>query len=63
MVIVIAITAISELIFSINDVSNASKIWRLIFILLASVLGIIGVFIGIILLISELTSINSFGFP
>ena len=32
MVIVIAITAISELIFSVNDVSNAVKIWRIIFI-------------------------------
>ena len=63
MVIVIAITAISELIFSINDVSNASKIWRLLFIILASTSGIIGVFIGIFLLISELTSINSFGYP
>ena len=63
MVIVIAITAISELIFSINDVSNASKIWRLLFIILASTSGIIGIFIGIFLLISELTSINSFGYP
>ena len=63
MVIVIAITAISELIFSINDVSNASKIWRLIFIFLASISGIIGIFIGIILLITELTSINAYGYP
>lgn len=63
MVIVIAITAISELIFSINDVSNASKIWRLIFIFLASISGIIGIFIGIILLITELTSIDSYGYP
>lgn len=63
MVIVIAITAISELIFSVNDVSNAVKIWRLIFIILASVSGMLGVFIGTILLVSELNSINSFGLP
>ena len=63
MVIVIAITAISELIFSINDVSSASKIWRLIFIVLGTISGIIGIFIGIILLITELSSINSFSYP
>ena len=63
MVIVIAITAISELIFSVNDVSNAVKIWRIIFILFASISGILGVFIALILLICELNSISSFGFP
>ena len=63
MVIVIAITAISELIFSINDVSNAAKIWRLIFILFASLSGMLGVFIALILLVSELVSIDSFNFP
>ncbi len=63
MVIVIAITAISELIFSINDVSNASKIWRLIFILFASLSGMLGVFIALILLVSELVSIDSFDYP
>ena len=63
MVIVIAITAISELIFSVNDVSNAVKIWRLVFIIFASISGILGVFIALILLICELNSISSFGFP
>ena len=63
MVIVIAITAISELIFSVNDISNAVKIWRLIFIVFASIGGMLGVFIALILLVSELSSINSFGLP
>jgi spore germination protein KA len=63
MVIVIAITAISELIFSLNDVSNAVKIWRLIFIIFASLSGMLGVFIAMILLVAELSSINSFGVP
>lgn len=63
MVIVIAITAISEMIFNITDISNAVKIWRLIFIILASISGMIGVFISIILLVAELASISSFGFP
>ena len=63
MVIVIAITAISELIFSLNDVSNAVKIWRLIFIIFASLSGMLGVFIALILLVAELCSINSFGVP
>ena len=63
MVIVIAITAISELIFSINDVSNAAKIWRLIFIIFATLSGMLGIFIAMILLISELVSIDSFNYP
>ena len=63
MVIVIAITAISELIFSVNEVSNASKIWRLIFIFFAASAGMMGVFIAIILLVSELVSLNIYDFP
>ena len=63
MVIVIAITAISELIFSVNDLSNASKIWRLIFILFSSIAGILGVFIAIILLVTELNSLHQYKTP
>ena len=63
MVIVIAITAISELIFGGNDVSNAAKLWRLIFIVFASISGMLGVFIAIILLVTDLSSINSIGYP
>ena len=63
MVIVIAITAISELIFISNDVANPIKIWRLVFIFFASISGMIGVFISVILLIAELSSIKSIGYP
>lgn len=63
MVIVIAITAISELIFSTNEVGNSVKIWRLIFIAFAGFSGILGVFIAFILLVGELCSINSFNIP
>ncbi len=63
MVIVVALTAISEMIFNVTDISNAVKIWRLIFMILASISGMIGVFISIILLIAEICSINSFGVP
>ena len=63
MVIVIAITAISELIFSTNEVGNSVKLWRLIFIAFAGFSGILGVFIAFILLVGELCSINSFNIP
>lgn len=63
MVIVIAITAISELVFSINDLSNATKIWRLIFIFLASISGILGVYIALILLVSCISNTNSINYP
>lgn len=63
MVIVIAITSISEMIFSATDIANAVKIWRLIFLFLASIFGMIGVFISLILLIAEISSIDAFGLP
>lgn len=63
MVIVIAITSISGLILPIPDMSNGARIWRIIFLFLASLAGIFGVMIASLLLIVNLVSINSFGVP
>ncbi len=63
MVIVIAITAISGLILSYIDVTNGVRWWRLIFLVFASVAGLIGVFIAGMVLLINLSSIENLGVP
>ena len=63
MVIVIAITAISELIFSTNEMSNVVKLWRLLFIIFAGLYGMVGVFVCVVLMTSSLSSVTSIGYP
>ena len=61
MIIIISITAISSLIFQEPDIINAIRLWRNIFMLLASFCGIIGVFFSFIILIIHLANLDSFG--
>lgn len=63
MVIVIAISAISSLMFSHIGMVNAIRLWRIIFMLLATCFGIIGIFFAIFILLIDICSINSFGKP
>ena len=63
MVIVIVITAISELIFSTNEMSNVVKLWRLLFIVFAGLYGMVGVFVCVVLMTSSLSSVTSVGYP
>lgn len=63
MVIIIAITAISGLIVSYADVSQAIRIWRFIFMIGATVAGIFGVLLIGIIFVANLSSIKSFGMP
>ncbi|MEG2283214.1 MAG: spore germination protein [Bacilli bacterium] len=63
MIIVIAISAISGLLFSEVELISAIRWWRFILMFLATILGIYGVFIGTLLLISKLASLKSFGKP
>lgn len=62
-VIIVAITSITSLLFIDLDVINAFRWWRLIFIILSSIIGLIGFIIASILLITKLSSLNSFGVP
>lgn len=62
-VIIVAITSITSLLFTDLDVINAFRWWRLIFIILSSIIGLIGFIIASILLITKLSSLNSFGVP
>ena len=63
MIIVVAISAISGLAFTSIELTSAIRFWRIILMVLASTLGIYGIFIGLILLIAKLTSITSFNKP
>lgn len=63
MIIVVAITAISSLIFVEPEFNNALRIKRLVFMLGASILGIYGVLLVSILFLINLSSYNFLGLP
>ena len=63
MVIVIAITFISSLLFNKTEFVNSLRLWRFALMLLASICGIYGIVIGTFILIIQLNSIKTFGIP
>lgn len=63
MIIVIAITAISSLPFTELEFTNTLRIYRLLFMLGAVFMGIIGVVVVLIIFIIGLCDIESFGRP
>lgn len=60
-VIVVAITSICSLIFTDVDFINGIRLWRLFFILAASLLGLIGVLIASFVLLIKLCDLHSYG--
>lgn len=63
MIIVIAITTISGLMFSDVSMANALRTWRIIFLTFASIAGLVGVGIATCLLIVKLASTTSMEEP
>ena len=63
MIIVIAITAVSALLFTEPEIINGIRWYRLLFMLGANFLGIFGVVAAFIYFIVKLASLESFGFP
>lgn len=63
MIIVIALTAISALLFPEPEIINGLRWYRLLFMLGASFLGIIGVVLTFIFFLLNLSSLESFGIP
>ena len=63
MIIVVAISAISGLVFTSIELTSAIRWWRIILMILASILGIYGIFLGLIVLITKLTSIKVLNKP
>ena len=62
MIIVIAISAISGLIFSSLELSNALRTYKILLLILSSLLGIYGVLIGLIYLIINLINTKTFNY-
>lgn len=59
MIIVIAITTISGLMFTDISMANALRSWRIIFLIFSSIAGLVGVGVACVLLISKLASTTS----
>lgn len=57
-IIIVATTSICELVFYDQDIIDALREWRIIFILASAILGIIGVVIAFIMFISKLCSLK-----
>ena len=60
-IIIVAATSICELVFYDVDVIDAIREWRLIFILAATFMGIIGIVVAFIIFIAKLSSIECLG--
>lgn len=63
MVIIVAFTAISSFALPSTDMNESLVIPRLVFVLLGSTLGLIGLICGLIVMWMKLISIRSFGIP
>lgn len=63
MIIVIAISTISGLLFTSNALIYSIRYFRIILLILSAFFGLYGIFIGMMFLIIKLCSINTFGFP
>lgn len=63
MILVVAISAISGLAFTSIELTSAIRFWRITLMILAATLGIYGIFLGLILLVTKLASITSFEIP
>ena len=63
MIIVVAISSISSLVFSYNSIINLIRYYRYFVLFLSIFFGMYGLFIGLAILIINLSSITTFDFP
>lgn len=62
MIIIIAVSSVTSFLFNDNDLVNAIRFWKLAFILLSSFAGLYGFFITLVLFLTKISSMESFGF-
>lgn len=62
-IIVVAVTSISELVFYDIDIIDAIREWRILFIIAATFMGIIGFVVIFIIFIAKLSSLECLGTP
>ncbi len=60
-VVIIAATSIASFAMPNQDFSNAIRIWRFIFVILSSILGLIGIVIAIIVFVFEICKLETYG--
>lgn len=63
MIIIVAITTIATFVIPSYELSAAFRIIKFIFFILAGFLGLYGIVLGVIVLITHLAKLNSFGIP
>lgn len=63
MIIIVAISSIAGLVFSSIELVNALRLYKIILLLLGTLLGIYGVIIGTIYMIYKLLTLKVFGIP
>ena len=63
MIIVIAISSIAGFVFTSIELVNAIRLYRIIFLLLATFLGVYGIYLGAIYLLYKLITLTSFDKP
>lgn len=63
MIIIVAISSIAGLVFSSIELVNALRLYKIILLLLGTLLGIYGVIIGTIYVIYKLLTLKIFGIP
>lgn len=63
MVIVVALTAIASFVSPIYSFAISTRLLRFLYIIIASIFGLYGVFLGMIMLVAHLASLRSFSVP
>lgn len=63
MIIIIALSSIAGFVFSSIELVNAIRIYRIVFLFLACVLGIYGIYLGAVYLLYKLITLTSFNKP
>lgn len=63
LIIVIALTAISNFVSPVYSFANAARIVKFALILMASIFGLYGLILGLVFLVAHLASLRSFGVP
>ncbi|MCG8483560.1 MAG: spore germination protein [Clostridia bacterium] len=62
-VVIVALTAISSFAMPNQDLSNAVRLWRFVFVILASIIGLFGMVMGFLLLLLVLAKIEVLSVP
>lgn len=63
LIIIVAVTTISSFAIPSYEFASGLRVWRFLLIILAAILGLYGVMLGLIILITHLIKLNSFGVP